>query len=154
MYLNLFHFWEGKINMLKKSILTIIILIVCTLICFWGYKNIAIKIETKGGIKSNGLTYVMANKNGKSEFSYAFNLTNTNGKDIFIKSIEPSINEIMKNNILSNENIIVVNKNIKPNEIIQINGKIFIDTSGLSMYNIGKLITDIKISTEESVSFN
>ena len=140
--------------MLKKSILTIMILTLCVLICFFGYKNITIKIETKGGIKSNGLTYVMANNNGKSEFSYAFNLTNTNGKDIFIKSVEPSINETMKNNILSNETIIVVNKNIKPNETIQINGKIFIDTVGLPMYNIGKLITNIKVSTEETISFN
>ena len=140
--------------MLKKSILTIIILTLCVLICSWGYKNITTKIETKGGIKSNGLTYVMANNNGKSEFSYAFNLTNTNGKDIFIKSIEPSINEKMKNNILSNETIIVVNKKIKANETIQINGKIFINTSGLPMYDIGKLITNIKVSTEETVSFN
>jgi hypothetical protein len=140
--------------MLKKLILTITILILCALICFFGYKNIAIKIETKGGIKGNGFTYVMANNNGRSEFSYSFNLTNTNGKDIFIKSIEPSINETMKNNILSNENIIVVNKNIKPNETIQINGKVFINTSGLSMYNIGKLITNIKVSTEEIVTFN
>lgn len=140
--------------MVKKSILTIIILILFALICFLGYKNMAIKIEEKGGIKSNGLAYTVPNNDGKSEFSYGFNLTNTNGKDVFIKSIEPSINETMKNNILSKETIIVVNKNIKPNETIQINGKIFIDTNGLSMNNIGKLITDIKVSTEETVGFN
>lgn len=140
--------------MLRKSILTIIILTLCALIFFLGYKNIAIKIENKGGIRSSGLTYAMPNNNGKSAFSYAFNLTNTNEKDIFIKSIEPSINETMKNNILSSETIIVVNKNIKPNETIEINGNIFIDTNGLSMHNIGKLITDIRVSTEETVSLN
>lgn len=140
--------------MLKKSILIIIILTLCALIYFLGYKNIGIKIENNGGIKSSGLTYVIPNNNGKSEFSYAFNLTNTNRKDIFIKSIEPSINETMKNNILSNETIIVVNKNVKPNETIEINGSILIDTSGLSMHNIGKLITDIRVSTEETVSFD
>lgn len=144
----------GEIDMVKKSILTIIILTLFALICFLGYKNMSIKIEKKGGIKSNGLAYTVPNNHGKSEFSYAFNLTNTNGKDIFIKSIEPSIDETMKNNILSKETIIVVNKNIKPNETIEINGKIFIDTNGLSMNNIGKLITDIKVSTEETVSFN
>lgn len=140
--------------MVKKSILTIIILTLFTLICFLGYKNMAIKIEKKGGIKSNSLAYTVQNNDSKSEFSYGFNLTNTNGKDVFIKSIEPSINETMKNNILSKETIIVVNKNIKPNETIQINGKIFIDTNGLSMHNIGEFITDIKVSTEETVSFN
>lgn len=140
--------------MAKKSILTIIILTLFALIYFLGYKSMAIKIEKKGGIKSNGLTYTIPNNGDKSEFSYAFNLTNTNGKDIFIKSIEPLINETMKNNILSKETIIVVNKNIKPNETIEINGQILVDTNGLSANNIGKLITDIKISTEETVSFN
>ena len=140
--------------MAKKSIFTIIIVTLLALICFLGYKNMAIKIEGKGGIKSNGLVYNVPNNDGKSEFSYALNLTNTNGKDIFIKSIEPSINETMKNNILSKETIIAINKNIKPNETIEINGKIFIDTNGLSMSNIGKLITNIKVSTEETVSFN
>ena len=38
----------------------------------------------------------------------------------------------MKNSIFINENIIVVNKNIKPNESIQVNGQIFIDTRGIN----------------------
>lgn len=137
--------------MSKKSVITIIILALCALICFLVYKNMAFKVETKGGIKSNGLSYTIANNNGKSEFSYSINLTNTNGKVIFIKSIQPSINQTMKNNILSNETIIAVNKNIKPNESIQINGEIFIDTKGLPMENIGKLVENIKVSTEETV---
>ncbi|KOA19195.1 hypothetical protein CLHOM_23010 [Clostridium homopropionicum DSM 5847] len=139
--------------MSKKSAATIIILTLCLCasICILGYKNLSLKIETKGGLETSSLSYLLADNNGESEYSYSVELTNTNGKDIFIKTIEPSINESIKNKILSKETTVIVNKNIKPNGKIQVNGKIIIDTSEIFAQDIQNLITDIKISTEETV---
>lgn len=139
--------------MSKKSAATIIILTLCLYvsICILGYKNLSLKIETKGGLKTNGLSYLLADNNDQSEYSYSVELTNTNGKDIFIKTIEPSINESIKNKILSKETEVTVNKNVKPNGKIQVNGKIIIDTSEIFAQDIQNLITDIKVSTEETV---
>lgn len=139
--------------MSKKIVLFLIILTLSyTIICLWGYKNMSRKIESKGGLKINGLSYLCANNNGESEFSYEAKLTNTNGKTVFIKSIEPSVNEAFKNKVLSKETVICVNKNIKSNETIEISGTILIDTRGISTIELGKLIKDIKVSTEETVS--
>lgn len=51
--------------------------------------------------------------------------------------------------------MVVVNKDIKSNETIQINVEIIVDTKGLEKSDIVKLepfITDIKVPTEEIVS--
>jgi len=139
--------------MSKKSASVIIVLIICLCasICILGYKNLNLKIETKGGLKTNSLSYLLADNNGLSEYSYSVELSNTNGKDIFIKTIEPSFNESIKNKILSKETAVTINKNIKPNGKIQVNGKIIIDTSEIFLQDIQNLITDIKVSTEETV---
>jgi len=70
---------------------------------------------------------------------------------IIIKTIEPSFNESIKNKILSKETAVTVNKNIKSNGEIQVNGKIIIDTSEIFALDIQNLITDIKVSTEETL---
>lgn len=140
--------------MSKKSVVTILIsiLTLCALICFLGYKNMNSKIAAKGGVKTKNLFYTLADNNGRSEYFYSIELTNTNGKAIFIKTIEPSVNEAVKNKILSKETLVTVNKKMNPNETIQINGEIIVDTHGLSTQDIQKFITDIKVSTEETVS--
>ena len=59
------------------------------------------------------------------------------------------------NKIISKDIIITVNKDLKPNESIQINGEIIFNTKGLTKLDIEKLepfITDIKFSTEETIS--
>lgn len=135
--------------MSKKSVVTILIFIItlCGLICFLGYKNMNSKIAAKGGVKTKNLFYTLADNNGRSEYSYSIELTNTNGK-----TIEPSVNETVKNKILSKETLVTVNKKMSPNETIQINGEIIVDTHGLSAQDIQKFITDIKVSTEETVN--
>ncbi|MGY0371985.1 hypothetical protein [Clostridium sp. JNZ J1-5] len=140
--------------MSKKSVVTILIFIItlCGLICFLGYKNMNSKIAAKGGVKTKNLFYTLADNNGRSEYSYSIELINTNGKTIFIKTIEPSVNETVKNKILSKETLVTVNKKMSPNETIQVNGEIIVDTHGLSAQDIQKFITDIKVSTEETVN--
>lgn len=135
-----------------KKYTTIIILILCILTCFSEYKIMASKVEEKVGIKSNGFTYMMANNDAKSVYSYSIKLTNTNVRTIFIKSIQPSINKAIRSNILSKQIIVNVNKSIKPDESIQVDGEILINGRGLNAKNIGELIDEIKVSTEESLS--
>lgn len=139
--------------MSKKSVIPMIIITLCyTSILLLGYKNMSSKIESKGGLKTNGLSYICQDNNGESEFDYSANLTNTNGKTIFIKSIEPSLDEALHSKVLSKKTVVAVNKNLKPNETIVVSGSIMLDAKGISAFEIGKLIKDIKVSTEEPVS--
>lgn len=140
--------------MSKRLVLIIIfILLLSSIICFLGYKNINQRIAAKGGLKTGGFTYTMADNNGKSEYNYSIKITNTNGKAIFIKKIEPYINETIINKILSKDTVIVVNRNLNPNESIWVTGQLSVDTKGLFLQDIVKnMITDIKVTTEENVS--
>ncbi|GEM_PF-2001292 len=151
--------------MSKKLILiTITSVISIIVISFFFIKWIpptSAQIKPKGGLKidswSYGLGSVSESDLDKSVFSYTLNLTNNYEKEILINSIQPLINKSINNRILSMETVIFVNKSIKPNETIQINGKIVFDTKGLGKPDIVKLepfITDIKVSTEETISLS
>lgn len=147
--------------MFKKSIIGIMILILCIFIFFTGCNNTKTQIQTKGGLKINSWSSALGGVNekdlDKTRFSYSINLANESENNIFIKSIRPSVNEIIKNKILSKDIVVKVNKAIKPNEAIEISGEIIIDTKGLTKEDIVKLepfITDLKVSTEETVSLN
>lgn len=145
--------------MFKKSIIIILISILCIFILLTGCNNTKTQAQSKGGLKisswSTGLGEINETDLDKTKFSYSINLANENEKDIFIKSIQPSVNEKIKNKIISKDNIVIVNKDIKSNETIEINGEIIVDTKGLAKSDIVKLepfITDIKVSIEETVS--
>ena len=143
----------------KKPIITIIITVLCVSAIFSGCNNSKVQNQSKGGIKianwSSSLGSVNETDLDKSVFSYSINLTNENEKNIFIEFIQPLVNETIKNKILSKETVVTVNQNIKPKETIKVNGEIIIDTKGLSKQDIDKLepfITDIKVSTEDTIS--
>lgn len=145
--------------MSKKSIITIIISMVFVFVFYIGHRSADFKIQTKAGLKvngwSSGLGSISETDLDKTKFSYSINLTNENGKIIFIKSIQPLVNETIKSKVLSKEIVVNVDKEIKPNEAIEIKGEIIFDTKGLTKSDIVKFepfITDIKVSTEETVS--
>lgn len=74
---------------------------------------------------------------------------------MYIESIKLVVYEAIKNKIISKKIAVSVNKDIKPNETIQINGELMIDTEGLTESDIAKIlpfITDIKVSTDEVLS--
>lgn len=126
---------------------------------FTGCNNTNVQVQSKSGLKiynwSSALGGVNENDLDKIKYSYSLNLTNENEKDIFIKSIQPSVNEAIKNKVLSKEIVVDVNQNLRPDETIKINGEIIIDTKGLGKSDIVILkpfITDIKVLTEETVS--
>ena len=146
--------------MQKKSIITITILIlgVFNFIFLTGC-NTQTKTQTKGGLKinswSSGLGSVSETDLENTKFSYSIGLTNENEKKVFIKSIQASVNETIKNRILSGEMPVDVDRDIKPNETINITGELIVDTKGLGKSDIVTLepfITDIKVSIEESIS--
>ncbi|MBC8061697.1 MAG: hypothetical protein H7Y18_13660 [Clostridiaceae bacterium] len=145
--------------MLKKLLLSFILTILVVFVLFIAYNSKKAEIETKGGLKiqnwSSSLGSINETDLDKTIFSYSVYLTNQNEKSIFIRSIQPSVNEAVKYKIISIETVVSVNKDIKPNETIQINGEIILDTKGLLKQDIVKLepfITDIKVSTEETIS--
>lgn len=149
----------GGINLSKKTILILIASVVFMFLLFDVSYNKNIQNQVKGGLKINewifGLGSVDETNLDKTKLSYSFNLTNENNKSIFIKSIEPLINENIKDKIINKDIVIAVNKDIKPNETIQINGEIIFDTKELSKSDIEKLeplLIDIKVSTDEIIN--
>jgi hypothetical protein len=145
--------------MLKKSKIGIVISILCIFIFLTGCNNIKTQAQSKGGLKintwSSGLGDINETDLGNTKFSYSINLTNENENNIFVKSIKPSVNEKINNKIISKDIVVTVNKDIKHNETIQINGEIIVDTKGLTKSDIVQLepfITDIKVLSEEAVS--
>lgn len=146
--------------MSKKSTLIIFIFILFIFTFFMGCNSKSSQSQVKSGLKiynwSSGLGGVNENDLDKTRFSYSINITNENEKTILIKNIEPSVNETIKSKILSKETVVTVNKDIKPNETIEINGEIIIDTKGLTKSDILKFepfIKGIKILTEETIEF-
>lgn len=145
--------------MSKKLLISIIITILCVFLLFIGCTSKNAKIETKGGLTignwSSSIGSVNETDLDKTIYSYSVYVTNENEKNVFIKEIQPSVNEAIKNKIISKEIVVNVNKDIKPNETIQIKGEIILDTKGLEKQDIVKFepfITDIKVSTEETIS--
>lgn len=143
--------------MSKKLIMIIFSLFI--LVFFAGCNNAKVEVQSKSGLKiynwSSALGGVNENDFDKTKYSYSISLTNEDEKTIFIKSVQPSVNETIKSKILSKEIVVDVNENLKPNETIKINGEIIIDTKGLGKSDIVTLepfITDIKVLTEETVS--
>jgi len=112
-------------------------------------------VQTKGGLTVNSWSVTFGNLSetglDKTKFYYYFNITNENKKETFIKSIQLFGNDTMKNMITPKERIIGVNKYIKFNETMEIQGEIIVDTKGLTKADIEKsqlVIKDIKISTK------
>jgi hypothetical protein len=135
--------------MLKKSII-IIITVLCLCVFFTGCTRTTIQSE-----KKNELTVLNWGSGlGDGILSYSIYLTNESNKTFFIKSIQPFINETIKNKILSKEMVVLVNKDIKPNKSLHITGEIMIDTKSLTtsdMTNLKPFITDIKVITEQKI---
>ena len=145
--------------MLKKLIIAVVILILGMSIIFTGCHTTKKQVQTRGGLKINGWSSGLGSVNetdlDKTKFSYSMNLTNENENSIFIKSIQPTLNEKIKSKIISKDIVVPVNSELKANKTTQINGEIIVDTEGLTKADIAQLepfIKDIKVSTEETIS--
>lgn len=143
----------------KRSIILMVISILCVFALFIGCNSTKAKIQTKGGLKINSWSFGLGNVNetslDKTKLSYSLNITNENNNKIFIKSVQPSISEKIKNKMISKDIVVSVKKDIKPDETIKINGFYIFDTKGLSKSDIEKLeplLTNIKVSTDETIS--
>ena len=146
--------------MLRKSIITITILTlgVFNFIFLTGC-NTQTHMKIESGLKINSWSSGLGSFNetdlDKTKFSYSIDLTNENENSIFIKSIQPSVNETIKDRILNKEMSVNVDRDIRPNDTIHITGELIVNTKGLGKSDIVKLepfITDIKVSIEENIS--
>jgi len=145
--------------MSKKLTIMIVTSILCILVLFVGVINIitvqnktkAVQNQTKSWLVSNYSSSGL----GGGKLDYSINLTNQSDKNIFIQSVQPLVNETLKNRILSKEMVVTVNKEIKPNKVIAITGEIIVDTEGLKTTDMVKFepfITDIKVITAQTIS--
>lgn len=148
------------IKIFKKLILTILACITVVSLLFAGCSTREVEV-IKGGLKitssTSGTGPISESNYDETLFSYNINLTNENQKSIFIKSVQPIVNETIKNRVVSKEILVNVNKDVKANETISISGEIIINTKGLSKSDVMQLkpfITDMKVLTEETLSFN
>lgn len=146
--------------MSKKSIIELIITFLCISILLIGCNSKKVQTQTKGGLIinswSSGLGSVDESNLDKSLFSYSINLTNENEKTIYIKSIQPLVDEAIKDKILSKETVVSVDKYIDTNETIAINGEVIVDTKGLAKEDIIKLqpfTINVKVTTEEIITY-
>ncbi|MBU3216057.1 hypothetical protein LL033_01580 [Clostridium estertheticum] len=137
--------------------LTIVTSILCVLVLFVGVINIiTVQNQTKAlqnQTKSRLVSVYSSIGLGGDKLDYSINLTNKSDKNIFVQSVQPLVNEKLKNRILSKEMVITVNKEIKPNKAIAITGVIIVNTKGLKdMVKLVPFITDIKVISTETVS--
>ncbi|MBW9152276.1 hypothetical protein [Clostridium estertheticum] len=137
--------------------LTVVTSILCVLVLFVGVINIiTVQNHTKAlqnQTKSRLVSVYSSIGLGGDKLDYSINLTNKSDKNIFVQSVQPLVNEKLKNRILSKEMMITVNKEIKPDKAIAITGVIIVNTKGLKdMVKLVPLITDIKVISTETVS--
>ncbi|WP_193564915.1 hypothetical protein [Clostridium estertheticum] len=148
-------------SMSKKLIITIVTSILCIFVLFVGFiKIITLQNQIKtvqNQTKSRLVSTYYSMSLGGGNLDYSINLTNLSDEKIFIQSVQPLVNEKLKNNILS-KNMFVVNKEIQPNKAIAITGKIIFDTKGIiitkEMTKFEPFITDIKVVSTENISLN
>ncbi|MBU3157187.1 hypothetical protein [Clostridium estertheticum] len=137
--------------------LTIVTSILCVLVLFVGVINIiTVQNHTKAlqNHTTSRLVSIYSSIGlGGDKLDYSINLTNKSDKTIFIQSVQPLVNETLKNRILSKEMMVTVNKEIKPDKAIAITGVIIVNTKGLKdMVKLVPFITDIKVISTETIS--
>ncbi|MBU3172417.1 hypothetical protein [Clostridium estertheticum] len=137
--------------------LTVVTSILCVLVLFVGVINIiTVQNHTKALQNQTNSRLVSIYSSiglGGDKLDYSINLTNKSDKSIFVQSVQPLVNEKLKNRILSKEMMVTVNKEIKPDKAIAITGVIIVNTKGLKdLVKLVPLITDIKVISTETVS--
>jgi hypothetical protein len=143
--------------MKKLSILLSALILVVPLL-FMGCSANQIQPQKNGGLQINSLSTAISAVNetntDEQKFSYSFSLTNEDKTDVYIKSVEPIINDSIKSRIQGDSISTDVNRDLQPNSTIQVTGELILNTKGLSKSDIIGLqpfANGIKISSEESI---
>jgi len=88
----------------------------------------------------------------KIKFTFGISLSNESESTFFVRTIKPSYKNETINNI-EYENVIIVNKEIKPKEKLEVNWDIIIKKEGIAEIEIKELkslLTGIKVSAKIS----
>ncbi|APC42822.1 hypothetical protein [Clostridium estertheticum] len=144
--------------MLKKSNLMTATFIVGVLVLLVGVINIiTVQNQTKAVQNQTVSRFVSLSSSIRitdGKLNYAINLTNRSDKKIFIQSVQPLVNEKLKNKILSKNMVVTVNKEIQPNKAIAITGKIVFDKKGFTttkeIAKFQPVILNIKVVSTEA----
>lgn len=83
----------------------------------------------------------------KTKFSYSVSLINLSEGDIFIRTLKPNYKKEILNNI-EYDNVVVVNKEIKPEDVLTINWDIVINKKGLTVKELKAYLTNIELNAK------
>ena len=112
------------------------------------------KEEIKNGIDIYSSTTSLGGVNNNTDetvFSYTLNISNNNAFPYTINSVEPILSKEILDKLIDDNVVVEVNKPIESNGYIEVEGKIILDTKGMSKKEISKFteqITEYKISME------
>jgi len=88
----------------------------------------------------------------KTKFSYSVSLINVSEGIIFLRTLKPDYKEEVLNNIEYN-NVIIVNKEIKPKEVLEVSWDIIINKKGLIVKELKAYLTSIKLNAKVDTKF-
>ncbi len=111
--------------------------------------------ETKSGIDIYSSNTSLGGTEEKTIFSYTLHISNNNAISYNIKSVEPILNQEILSKLMDDNIVVEVNKTMDSNESIEVEGKIILDTKGMSKEEIlefTKPITEYTLSMETVIS--
>ncbi len=81
----------------------------------------------------------------KTKISYGVFLTNKTKDNIFIRTLKPEYkNEIL--NDIEYDNVIIISKEIMPEEVLEVNWDVIINKSGLTIKEIKAFLANIRLN--------
>lgn len=90
------------------------------------------------------------------KFTYTFSLINCNTKNEFIISVKPTYKKEIENTV-EYDDYIAINKEIKPNEEIEISWDIIVNTDGLKKADVKEVktyLTSVTVSAKNHNSYH
>lgn len=145
--------------MLKKiSVIINVILFLCCIILIDNNSKLEDTYHEKTGLKigkwSTGVGSVNEANTEKTSFTYTLTLLNESESNITIKSVEPIIDESIKSKISNKDINLMINKELHPNDSIEVTGNLIIDFGDATKSEINKLYPffhDVRINSEQDL---
>lgn len=146
--------------MFKKALgsyIVIVVVVFYLVIVSLGYTNDlgAKRIEYQG-LRLSRWNYELSEVDfNKVKFTYALTLVNYGSKNDFIRLVKPVFKK-EASNIIEYDDYIAVNKEIKPNEEMELSWYIIVNTDGLKKADVKELrsyLTSVTVSTRNQNAY-
>ncbi|HEX3031508.1 MAG TPA: hypothetical protein VHS59_04605 [Bacillota bacterium] len=119
------------------------------------------QLEPGGGLKVNSWSSALGSVSDTNldttRFTYFINLTNDSQAPVVVKTMEPQPVEAIKDKLMGKSLVVVVNKEVKPQETIELKAEILVNTKGMTKPEISGLapfITEIKVTSDQNIKLN